>query len=226
MQMKKHDFVELDFVGKIKDTGEIFDLTEEKTAKDKNIFNPKFSYKPVMICIGERHLIKGLDEFLEGKDVGDYTIEISPENAFGKRDPKLMRLIPASAFNDKQIRPFPGLRLNLDGILGTVRSVSGGRVIIDFNHPLASKEVVYEVKVKKILTKPEEKIQVILDMLNPGIKFDIKDNKLTIKIKFPEQLQESLSKKIKELIPEIKEVDFKEDAKESQKSSKGKSEKV
>lgn len=226
MPIKKHDFIELDFIGKLKDSNEIFDLTEESIAKENNILNPKFSYKPVKICIGEKHLVKGLDDFIIGKDPGNYRVELKAENAFGKKDPKLMRLIPESAFKDKNIKPFPGLKINMDGFLGVVRSASGGRVIMDFNHPLAGRDVVYEIKIKRIITDPKEKAQAVLDLFHPEIKFDIKNSKLTIKLKLPKQIEDSLSGKIKELIPEIKEVIFEEDKEKSQKSNEKESEKV
>jgi len=76
--------------------------------------------------------------------------------------------------------------------------------------------------IKRIITDVKEKVQIILDLLSPGIKFDVKDDKLTINLDMPEQVQESISKKFKELISDIKEVKFKAEdkAKESQQSNK------
>ena len=41
---------------------------------------------PVVICIGQNHVVKGLDQAIEGKEPGKHTIELSAENAFGKKD--------------------------------------------------------------------------------------------------------------------------------------------
>ena len=46
MTIKKGDFIEMDFIGKIKETNDIFDLTNEKEAKANNLFNPKAKYGP------------------------------------------------------------------------------------------------------------------------------------------------------------------------------------
>ena len=53
---------------------------------------------------------------------------------------------------EKDINPYPGALLNLDGMLAKILSVSGGRVITDFNSPLASKEIAYEFTIKRKIT--------------------------------------------------------------------------
>ncbi|HHE36750.1 MAG TPA: peptidylprolyl isomerase, partial [Candidatus Woesearchaeota archaeon] len=130
--IKKGDFVELDYTGRIKDDKVVFDTTLEQTAKDNNIHNPGFRYKPVIICVGEKHVVKGLDDALIGKKPGKYTIEVKAENAFGRKTAELLKLIPMRLFEKDNIKPFVGLEVNVDGTLGVVRSVSGGRVIVDF----------------------------------------------------------------------------------------------
>ncbi len=202
MAIKKHDFVELEYVGKLKDSGDVFDTTDEKVAKKADIFNEKAEYKPIVICIGEKHIIQGIDDFLEGKELGEYKLEVKPEQAFGKKDAKLMRLIPISKFKEQNIQPIPGLRLNIDGYVGTVRNVSGGRTIVDFNHPLAGRELVYEIKANKIITDKKIQIESLLKVLL-GLKgeVEVKDNKAVIKMDgdLPKELTEEFSKKIKKL---------------------------
>lgn len=202
MAIKNKDFVEIEYVGKLKETGDVFDTTDEKTAKEAGIFNEKVDYKPIVICIGEKHIIKGIDDFLEGKELGEYKLEVKPEQAFGKKDPKLMRMIPISKFKEQNIQPVPGLRLNIDGYIGTVRNVSGGRTVVDFNHPLSGRELMYEIKVNKIVTDKKTQIESLLKVLL-GLKGDVevKDNKAVIKIdgELPKELIDEFSKKVKEL---------------------------
>ncbi|TRM97188.1 hypothetical protein DJ530_12295 [Sulfolobus sp. E1] len=50
-----------------------------------------------------------------------------------------------------------------DGSLATIRSVSGGRVILDLNHPLAGRSLVYDVKVVKVLETPKDKIMALIE---------------------------------------------------------------
>ncbi|MFS6939009.1 hypothetical protein ACDX33_11095, partial [Neisseria animaloris] len=73
------------------------------------------------------------------------------EEAFGKRQVNLIKLVPTNIFTKQNMTPVPGLHVNLDGIYGVIRSVSGGRTIVDFNHPLSSHDLVYEVDIKRIV---------------------------------------------------------------------------
>ena len=208
MPIKKHDFINIDFIGSVTETGDIFDVKKESVAKKHNIHNPKANYHALTICVGERHVVPGLDEFLEGKEPGTYTVQLTPEQAFGKKDAKLMRLIPLNIFHQHNMRPEPGLHINMDGAVGVVRSVSGGRVIMDFNHPIAGKNVTYNLTINKIETDTKEKIKTIVTYLMPGLPYDYKEGTLTIKIEFPDQIKKMLTEKMQELLPEIKNVNY------------------
>lgn len=159
MTIKKGDFIQLDYTGILTETGEAFDTTLEKVAKEKKIHNPKRTYEPVTVIVGEGQLVSGLDKHLEGKNLGEHTFALKAEEAFGLKDPKLLKLIPLRSFTSQRIQPFVGLDVNIDGQVGIVRSVNGGRIIVDFNHPLASKALTYQLHIRKILSDPKEKIE-------------------------------------------------------------------
>ncbi|MBA3064274.1 peptidylprolyl isomerase [Candidatus Woesearchaeota archaeon] len=214
--MKKGDFIELEYTGKVKDMDFVFDTTSEKEAKENNIHDARASYGPVIICIGQNHVIKGLDEQLEGKELGKkYHIELSPEQGFGKKNAKLIQLVATSKFIKQKINPMPGLQVNIDGMMGMIRTVSGGRTLVDFNHPLAGKELIYNFKINKIIKDDEEKLNALLKLqLNlKDIKADIKEGNaavsLNIKQNLPKPIEEKLTEHIKELIPSIKKIEFK-----------------
>jgi len=154
MPIKKHDYIEIEYTGKVKDTGLVFDTTVESVAKAHDLFKEKITYKPIIVCIGKQHLLKGLDEQIIGKEPGSYTIEVKDVDAFGKKDPNLLKLIPLKVFAKENIRPFVGLDLNIDGQYGIVRSVNAGRIIVDFNHPLSSRDLTYEIEIKRLVTDP------------------------------------------------------------------------
>ena len=69
MKTKDHDFIEIDYIAKIKDTDTIFDITKEEDAKKFNLYNKEIKYKPLRICLGERQVIQGLDDFLIDKEL-------------------------------------------------------------------------------------------------------------------------------------------------------------
>lgn len=164
--MKKGDFIRVEYVGRIKETGEIFDLTVEETAKKENVFDPRVKYKPVPVIVGERFVIKGMDDELEKMNVGEKRkITLSPELAFGERDPKMIKIIPKSVFRKQNIDPVPGLVLNMSGYRGRVQSCDSGRIRVDFNNPLSGKELEYEIEIKEKIENPEEQIKSIFEFI-------------------------------------------------------------
>ncbi|MBW3015277.1 peptidylprolyl isomerase [Candidatus Woesearchaeota archaeon] len=211
--IKKSDFIEVEYTGMLKDGAVVFDTTDEKLAKEKGVHNPSMEYGPIVICLGQNNILKAIDDFLEGKELKkEYTLELEAEKAFGKKDPKLLKIVPTSEFRKQNINPVPGLQLNLDGIFGIIRTVTGGRTIVDFNHPLAGRDVIYKLKVNKIVTDIKEKVKTFLrfEMGTQKIDFDVKDNIVEIKVKkeVPKEVKEALSKKISEVVTEIKKVEF------------------
>ncbi|MFC1686928.1 peptidylprolyl isomerase [Nanoarchaeota archaeon] len=207
-----NDFIEVEYTGKFAD-GTIFDTTNQEVAQKNNIFSPEMKNKPVIICVGEKQLILGLDDALLGKEVGkEYTIDLKPEEAFGKRDIKKIRLVPLAEFKKRRIDPRPGMQIDMDGEVGIIKNASGGRIIVNFNHPFSGKEVVYEIKINKKITDKKEKLTSYLEIsLNSdNFKTDIKDDKATISlpVELPEIVQEEFSKKLKEIIG-LKDIVFK-----------------
>ena len=101
------------------------------------------------------------------------------------------------------------MQVNIEGLMGTVRSISGGRSLIDFNHPLAGKDLIYEVEIKRIVTNTEEKLKSLLELkLGNEVEVSISDNKAVIKLEIKQDLKKILEGEIKTRIPEIKEIVF------------------
>jgi FKBP-type peptidyl-prolyl cis-trans isomerase 2 len=154
--MQVNDFIYVIYSGKIKETGQEFDKTGEKPA-------------PLVIRSG--FLLKGLEEVLLGMNVDEKkTVEVTPDKAFGDRNPKLIRLIPISEFRKHDTKPKPGMIFTADNMRGRVLTVSGGRVEVDFNHPLAGKTLVYEVEIKGKIVDTEEKIRAIFEIYSVNEK--------------------------------------------------------
>ena len=207
---KEKDFVEIEYTGRIKETNQIFDLTSEELAKKENIYNPKANYGPKVICLGEGNILKSLDGFLMEKETGVILkIELKPNEAFGHKNPDLIKIFSVNDFKDQKINPFPGLQINASGMFGTVRSVSGGRVTIDFNHPLAGKNLVYEIKINRIVSNNIEKADSLtknlFELSKKDYALEIKENKAFIKFKvnIPEEAKKLFLKKANELIPSL-----------------------
>lgn len=211
--IKKQDFVEIEYTGKIKEDNIIFDTNQEKVAKDNGLYDENTDYSPSVICVGENSILKGLEEQLIGKEIGkEYTFEVSSENAFGKKDAKLIQLVPTSKFRQQKIQPVPGLQLNIEGVFGIVKTVSGGRCLVDFNHPLSGKDLIYNVKINRIVDDDKEKVNSLVKgyLHIKDAEIEVKEGAANIRSKheIPAQIQEEFKKVIERVVPTIKSVNF------------------
>lgn len=183
MAIQKGDFVKLNYTGKFED-GRLFDTTDEELAKKEDIFNPSGLYGGDVVIVGAGHTIEGLDEDLEGKEVG-YTgnVVIPPEKAFGQSNPKLIETISITKLKDRNVHP--GLAVEIDGRRGIVSRVIGRRVTVDFNSPLADKTVTYEYTIEKVLETDVEKIQGLLALYTGLRNLEIETDNGVAKIYIP-----------------------------------------
>ena len=159
MTIKEGDFVKLSYTGSA--NGIVFDTTDEAVAKKADIHSPSAIYGPVTICIGQKHVITGLDEELVGKKVGtEADVTVPPEKAFGERDPKKVQSFPKSKFQEKPVR---GMRISVEEHgEGVVVDVIGSRVLVDFNAPLAGQTLKYHYKIEEEVTDPLEQLKGII----------------------------------------------------------------
>ena len=82
-----------------------------------------------------------------GMSVGEEKkAELEPKDAFGERNPELARVMHLSDFRKRDMDPYPGMQVDIDGTVATVKSINSGRVLVDANHPLAGERMIYEVK--------------------------------------------------------------------------------
>mgnify|MGYP006416978893 CR=1 FL=1 len=179
MALKNKDFIEIEFTARVKD-GEIFDSNIKEDLKK---LNPEATSKPFIFPLGQTMFLKGVEDYLIGKEIGKHKIELTPENAFGKRDSKLVQRMPMRVFREHNLNPIPGISFNFDGKMGKVLAASGGRVIVDFNNPIAGKEVIYEVNIKRKIDNQKEQISSFIEFLfKKELKFEVKEKKITISV--------------------------------------------
>lgn len=209
--LEKNDFVQIEYTGKIKDTNQIFDTTSQETAMKAGIYNAKMTYGSVVICVGQNQVIPGIDYNLIGKEENTgFAIDISPELAFGKKNAKLVKLVPSNVFKKQKIQPFVGLEVQIDNAQGIIRSISGGRILVDFNNPLAGRDLNYEIKIHKKVTDPAVKVRSFISLIfrikEP--KVTVVDNKAEVEMALPAEITKTVAGKIIELVPELKAVEF------------------
>jgi len=184
MSVTRGDFIRLSYTGRL-DNGDIFDTTNADVAKENDLFAEGVSYAPIVVIAGENMVVTGLDEDLMGKASGyEGQVKIQPKDAFGERKPELVEVVPTRRFEK---RPTPGMQVSLDNRTGTVESVIGGRVRVDFNSPYAGKTIVYDYTIEKIVDKAVDKVKGLLKYyLNKD--FNVSIAKKRMKVDMPYEL--------------------------------------
>jgi len=121
--------------------GTVVDATEEN--------------EPMQLCIGDGSLIAGLEQTLYGMKAGErQCVSIDPRDAFGFPDETNFHEMPRSEFA-KDIELEPGLIIGFstpagDDVPGTIREIKGDTVLVDFNHPLAGREIIFDVEILSV----------------------------------------------------------------------------
>jgi len=190
-KIKQKDFIEIEFTGRIKD-GDIFDSNIKEDLQKANL---NIKPKPFIFSVGEKMFLESIDDFLIGKEIRkNYEIELQPEKAFGKRNANLVKVIPIKIFQQQQTPPQPGMAFNFDGQIGKIISVSGGRVITDFNNPLAGKTVVYKIKIKRKVIDINEKTKALIEFFTKKeFPFEIKQKEKKLIIYADKELSQFLN---------------------------------
>lgn len=223
MAFEKGTLIYVNYTAKVKDTGEAIESTVQDEAKKLNIYDPERRYEARLVSVGEEWVLKGLDEQIATMEPGDRkTVELSPEKAWGERDPTLLRMVPIRKFGEKAGELRVGDAVEVDNRVGLVRFIGSGRAQVDFNHRLAGKTLVYDVEVVSKVETDEQKVRSLIKRRFPGelgdkIAFTQKD--ATVEIEVPEEafmaeglqvIKRGVSNDIVHFLPEVKKVKFEE----------------
>ena len=193
--------MEIQYTASLKEDKSIFDTTEKSVAQKHDILREGADYSPQVICLGQSHILPALEEKLIDKELGkQYIIELGAEQAFGKKDARLLKVIPTTTFLKQKINPLPGLQVQIDGQIATIKHVGGGRCTVDFNHPLSGKDVVYEITIKRIIEEPKTKLENYLKHLFHHLPpLEIVGNSAKVKLPLPKEIEVKLQEQLKEL---------------------------
>jgi len=153
-------------------------------------------YDKVVLFKGEKPILEGMGNLFPKveetiktlKDNEEKTLKLTAVDSYGLRNKELVRVVPMTSFKQNKINPFVGLVIQAENMYGVVKSISGGRVLVDFNSPHADHET--EVYVKKIKTlNDNEKIDIVLKTFFAKTNAKLKsyeNKKITIEMKMPE----------------------------------------
>lgn len=165
--MEKGDIIRWEFEAWVVEDGNeiLFDTTKEDLAKEHGIHDPNVKYGPMVSVVGAGRLIKGIDEELLKAEVDkDYEVTIPPEKGYGERDPKLVKIHSYRELARQKIEPEVGKEVVINNKRGRIVTVTPGRVVIDFNHPLAGKTLKYKFKIVEKVEGDVDKVRAIIEM--------------------------------------------------------------
>jgi peptidylprolyl isomerase len=167
MSFKEGDFVKIEYSAwRTSDNALVF-TTEKKKAQENEIYDEHTTYAPTLVIVGKNTIIKGVDKAIAGMNLNESKkIEVKPEEGFGEKNPDLVRVMPLADFRKRDIEPQPGLQLDIDGAIATIKSVNSGRVVVDANHPLAGETLLYEVKIVSKIDDDSEKVKALAERTN------------------------------------------------------------
>lgn len=210
MVIKENDFVEIDFDFYI--NGKLSETTNKDLARKFGLIKDENQeVGPKIIVVGKNFILKKFDEdILEKQDFKkNFSLNLEPKLAYGIRDKKLIKTISKSAFKEQNTNPVVGAVFDFNGSYGVIKSVVGGRVLVDFNHPYSGKDIRIDYTLNKVVLDICLKVEcVFLEVLRiPKNMFNISLNDKKVKISIPEQLlqiKEQILKTLEDYILDFK----------------------
>ncbi len=187
--MNDGDFIELSFEMRAGQDKKLISTSSEEIAKKEDIFDEKKKYKNAVIVIGTDGLFKEINESFKKAEIGkDYEVEVPAKDAYGPRDNKNIKVVPMREFERNKITPEVGKEVNINNKIGRILSVTPGRVLIDYNHELAGKDLFYKYNIDKVISEEKDKVNAIIDMdYNDSEKFSVTVENGLIDIQLPEE---------------------------------------
>ncbi|TFF98161.1 MAG: hypothetical protein EU541_07180 [Promethearchaeota archaeon] len=177
-EIEDGDFVIVKITGKTK-RGNVFRVSSEEDAKKAGIFDENEArqgqYTPDFVIVGEKGFLnEGLMETIENmKYFEKKSVRLPPEKAFGKRVPDKIERIGLAKFRRMNQGKPPEIgqeftrRTQQGAQRGTVRNIVQGKVIVDYNHPLAGQYLDYNIEILDKVENFDKKIEYFL--INKGV---------------------------------------------------------
>lgn len=124
--------------------------------EDGSVFDSSYEREPLEFTIGEGQIITGLESAVQELQQGEEKqVRLSSEEAFGERDDNLIQQVSKSELPE-DISPEQGKVLQAqteDGqqIRFVITEVGEDKITVDANHPLAGKNLLFELKLVEIV---------------------------------------------------------------------------
>jgi len=116
--------------------------------------------EPLSILVGHGNIIPGLEKALEGREAGEsFGVDVAAADAYGELREGLSQRVPKKHFGGQRLEP--GMQVVLNTNFGqravTVQKVGMSVVDVDLNHPMAGKDLHFDIEVVEVReARPEE----------------------------------------------------------------------
>lgn len=130
------------------------------TLENGEVIDQSSPGQPLPFIFGSGQIVPGLEKGLLDKEAGfKGQIKVTPEEGYGPQQPELIREIPKENFpEDAELRP--GMMLQASTPQGVVnfqiKEIGDEIIKADFNHPLAGKTLLFDIKVEEVRQATEE----------------------------------------------------------------------
>ena len=118
--------------------------------------------EPLAILAGHGNIIPGLEQAMEGHEAGDsFSADIAAADAYGERRDNLTQRVPKKHFGDQRLAP--GMQVVLNTNFGpravTIHKVGMSVVDVDLNHPMAGKDLRFDIEVVEVREATAEELE-------------------------------------------------------------------
>jgi FKBP-type peptidyl-prolyl cis-trans isomerase SlyD len=156
------DFIRLAYTARTVEDDQLVDTTDEEVAEEEGVAD-QGTFEPRVVVLGEGHIFPGVEDDIRGKEVGDEgSVTVPAGEAFGEYDEEQVRTVSADKIDEDD--RYPGARVQIDGEQGVLETIVGGRARVDFNHPLAGEDIIYEYEILEVVEDDVEKAEGLLGM--------------------------------------------------------------
>ena len=114
---------------------------------DGTVFKESKPGKPLEFTVGSDQMPRGLDKAVLGMELREEkTVTVKSKDAYGLRDEGLVMKFVKSDL-PRSFEPEVGRVVKIQNIPGTIVKIDEENVYLDGNHPLASKDVVFDIRI-------------------------------------------------------------------------------
>ncbi len=118
--------------------------------------------EPLAILAGHGNIIPGLEKAMEGREAGEkFAVDVAAADAYGEKREGMVQRVPKKHFGNQRLAP--GMQVVLNTNFGprpvTIAKVGMSVVDVDLNHPMAGKDLHFDIEVVDVREATPEEIE-------------------------------------------------------------------